>query len=511
MNKDQCFNIFRSGALLFCLLGAVAGAGAQRSGFRGNLSNGNFLVGFKTFRYFDAARAARPAINYDGTAFSGERRRIVDIYLWYPGATGQKSAPMLYEDYLFAAPANLAKTLTEADKNLVRENFKRQNGGTENAAAVLRMPLEAVKDHPPASGKFPLIVGFSISRTLAEYLASHGYAVAVATSPTATDNQLADYVGDLEFAVNRLAENPQIDTARIGATGFSASAGVAALFQMKTASVAAIVSFDGTEAWNQWREQLMRESFFRPEAANVAYLRFNDLEHPAADVNFSYFYDRAQFMELIRIDYRTFGHRDMENAVFERLIQPGAAQPDYLQYQKLLGEYTLNFFDAQLKKSREAIDFLARPVEKNGFAADFAVINRRPALRRPPLRAEITEIIESQGVGEFLKINQTLKKHLPQPFPENLLRSLLLVYNRQRRHEIATALAELLVESYPELSTTYYFAGTAFKDGQKPAPAIKYFEKFLEIEKTDTVTPAATRERLRGLVVQNLQQLKNMN
>lgn len=97
---------------------------------------------------------------------------------------------------------------------------------------------------------------------------------------------------------------------------------------------------------------------------------------------------------------------------------------------------------------------------------------------------------------------------MPQPFAENLLRSLLLVYNRQRRHDVAAGLANLMLENYPELCTTYYFAGIAFKDANQTDAAIKAFEKYFEIEKTDKATSDATKERLRGLARENLNQLK---
>lgn len=495
---------------LFLIVFSASVSFAQTSPFLGELKKGGFAVGYKIFQKKDFARAARPKNDFRGKPFEGERARTINFAIWYPATVEKNAKPMIYEDYLLLSP--LPTAVPDARKKQIRDGFKAApiaaGIAAEKLDSVLAMPTEAFYNAVPVEQKFPLVVGANMSRSLAEYLASNGYVVAHVAGGR-SDFFYTDALQDLEFALNELQSNSQIDFSKIGAVGFSFAGGMASLLQMKTNNIDAVVSYDGIEAWTQMRD-LENLPYFRPENANVPYLRFHDSQNAAANLDFALFYDRARFMNYTQIDYKDLGHRAADGAILNHLLPnfDGANPKNSIQHHRLLGEYTLGFLDANLKKDEKAAAFLKRTPEENGYAKDFVAIKRKEALPRPPSLIESAEVIDREGIEAFLKINQELKTKQPKPFAAPVLTSLLLQYSGRNQPKIVLALANLLVETHPEISASWFNAAFNLQRTGETATAIKYFEKFLEVEKNDTATPAATKERMRRTTLETLETLK---
>ncbi|WP_211268840.1 alpha/beta hydrolase family protein [Actinoplanes subtropicus] len=153
-------------ALLLTIVGTVCYLGVRHSQpLALPAPTGPYRVGRTTFDWTDTDRI-------DPLAPEPNRRRELSIWIWYPApaTTGGRPAPY--------APGHWARML--------------QFGILASRLDVVR--THSVADAPVAAGRFPLIVlepgmGLSVPQfaTLAEDLASHGYAVAGVT-PTYSAN-----------------------------------------------------------------------------------------------------------------------------------------------------------------------------------------------------------------------------------------------------------------------------------------------------------------------------------
>jgi tetratricopeptide (TPR) repeat protein len=491
--------------LCLSLISPVIARGQQAqspSPLLGRARKGDHEVGFRVLYKADYSRTVRSKRDYTGKALGGERARQVRIRLWYP-TESQAVARMHFEDYQFlASQTAFAGQLSNEQKEQQRESFRRQatasGASLEQVNGLLQASMQARKDAPFKSAGSPLIIGWHVSEDLAEYLAGHGYVVAEA-SGAGSETGLLDYVQDLEFAINALHEFPSIDFSRIGAIGFSASAAVAALLQMKSSNIDAVVSFDGTEAWKNGKDQMVKLPFARSEAATVPYLRFHNDSHNPATLDFTFFYDKARYMEFTRIDLKNLGHRDSGAVIEDYLLRNLADESSkpLLAYHQLMLEHIFHFFQAHLNQDAAALAFLKRSVIENRSRADGISIQHREALPVPPNRSEITAVLEREGAAGLQKLYQTLKVKDSQPFTESALRSVGIDYAfRRRNYDIASAVFNLMIEIYPQRCAAYFYAGVVYRNNKQTDLAIKSFEKFFAVKANDPFTSAEEKESL---------------
>jgi hypothetical protein len=197
--------------------------------------------------------------------------RIID--LWYPANTSGK--PMRFSDYLrlsddlrgattgFPQESSLAATLAAAmsgdsaalDPSIIQR--------------ILQSPMAASRDAPAAARRFPLVLwtpryATTVAQSvLSEYLASHGFIVAFARTAgegrlpfeLATSSEkraeLDARVWDMSFAVQQLANQPNLDTVAIGVIGWSYTGEMATLFQQQERRVTLVAGLS-TTLLNDW-------------------------------------------------------------------------------------------------------------------------------------------------------------------------------------------------------------------------------------------------------------------
>lgn len=228
----------------------------------GDLQPGRYQVGFRVLYKHDHSRTW----THSKKSWT-DNGRPIRISMWYPARFASGTSTMRYGDYFYyGAEGDFRKVydiLEQYDRSSWLEDLNEVSpNGSEIFAKLCSTPVAAVRNARPASGHFPLVLyaGGLGSRAdanveLGEYLASHGYIMAMVAQlgpsdqePTleTTAGEAGVHVGDLEFAVKVLRRFPNVDTKHLASAGHSAG-GVAALeFAARNPQVAVVLGLDGS-------------------------------------------------------------------------------------------------------------------------------------------------------------------------------------------------------------------------------------------------------------------------
>src|SRR5438105_2930534 len=202
----------------------------------GDLSPGPYAVGYRVIRAFDRTRTwrvTRPDVGSFSPDLDG---RPIRLSVWYPADPEGSTAPMRFGDYFPArGPAafeELDAALDRRDRALAASSVPQ--GQLEELLATF---VPSREEAQPAAGSFPLVLccggmndGTTSNAVLAEFLASHGYAVASVPLLGPTNEQssqvrhpadLERTVRDLEFGWSLVRGGSGIDDSRLAAAGLS--------------------------------------------------------------------------------------------------------------------------------------------------------------------------------------------------------------------------------------------------------------------------------------------------
>src|SRR5215467_12549935 len=237
---------FPAGAVLATVVVglAVAPAPAQEPLLWGSLKPGPHAVGYRSLYRLDHTRQYDPEFVTDPTKLPVHKPRPIFIAVWYP-AQKTDAKPMEYRQYLDVSSdgpllAPFVKRLSRhwvavvSEETVGKEPAYRTPAETAAFERLMATKTFAVKDAPPAEGRFPVVIhhpGLSgvadDSSVLCEMLASHGYVILCSAYP----NWYAEGVGissdlhtsfrDLEFLARYARELPFADADRLGAMGHS--------------------------------------------------------------------------------------------------------------------------------------------------------------------------------------------------------------------------------------------------------------------------------------------------
>ena len=214
--------------------GAEASAPVPAPAIWGALAPGRFEVGVRVL-----ALPAEVAAGGESGA-SGP----LQVTLWYPVTRGQAGGSRLhYRDYVALSGTEQQASGagdTRAGEKAVADyrQFLSENGvPAEAVEAWLGAEVAAVRDAPAAPGRFPLVLiaqgplqSAHHQAVLAEYLASHGYAVATTPSPARRappgpdEHLLASarlQAGEMERALGALGSEAMVDGSRVALVGHS--------------------------------------------------------------------------------------------------------------------------------------------------------------------------------------------------------------------------------------------------------------------------------------------------
>src|SRR5215208_2568868 len=283
-------------ALVLTVFSHVPSTKAQSFPLWGNLQPGAYPVGYRAAIVPDRSRIFIPERNYEGKLYAGERSRPLLIQIFHPAQVSSNAARMVYGDYL-----NLKGDTPAAA--LVAEGFRQRarvihdyyqgkyleayrNGLYER---LIKLPSAAVRDSPAAQGKFPVVIygggagfGMEENAVLWEFLASHGYVVAVAlmmgansVSSPADAMGLETHTRDMEILFEQMKTLPFADMSRVGAMGFSFGGQAALLMAMRNTDVKAVVGLDPSFVGSNYNPFLKSSPFYNVDNVTVPVLELH--------------------------------------------------------------------------------------------------------------------------------------------------------------------------------------------------------------------------------------------
>lgn len=358
-----------TGLATVCLAALTAPINLDAQELWGGLEAGPYAVGFTTMGLRDSTRT----LPGDGTP------RPVQISLWYPARAagngdddGGAEPSMTYRDYfLLTANEVTLEPLGPGEAGAAIARFKEFLASNGVAGSVVddwfSRPVAALREAPAAPGRFPLILiaqgNFHAAYNqaiLAEYLASHGYAVATGPSQSRIDGppERDDPViraaraqaGDLDFMVDALHHDPRVDADRLGVVAHSFGARSAFLLLLDH-DVSAFVSLDGGIA-NRRGKAWIDDIDFDPASICTPILHFyQDVDETVLpDFELLSSLDGAERL-LVRVD--SLYHPHFTSLGLASGVVPGfrigPPSPEVVSKAVAVGELTRRFLDAHTR------------------------------------------------------------------------------------------------------------------------------------------------------------------
>jgi tetratricopeptide (TPR) repeat protein len=481
---------------------------AQTAGFQlpADLNPGPFTVGFSVEYHYDFSRT----FGEPGKTES-EIARPIQILIWYPAQTETDQEHMRVKEYLFLAATELDfSPPDEKRKYALIEEYGQMPMGKDKRLAdspLFQSALEkttlAVKNANPLSGPFPLIIygagggdqAFD-NHVLCEYLASHGYIVASCPSFGYSSRQFGpDHIGieahirDSEFVMGNLLVSENVDKNRVGAMGYSWGGMTSIFFAMRNCRVGALVSLDGSEHMTHRIETMKSFPFYRPRK-----LRAHSMHISAGGRSHDFgFYNGLKYTDAYHLHFPNLRHGYLGSRNVFLLINTRedvfSALKKYLSNgYAVICRYTLNFFDAYLKKEKKSLKFLQNSPEENGIQRGMMTIESRNASEIPPMDEDFFSIIQTRGVEEAFRLFTEIRKNDPTAvlFEEMEMNMLGYRYLNERKLEESIKLLKMNVETYPESWNTYDSLAEAYAANGDKEKAIANYEKSLELDPENT-------------------------
>lgn len=231
-----------------------------RSSLWRTLDRGSYDVGFEVKFMLDESRTMEQS---DSLPHSMNGRPI-RVKLYYPGRKTSADIPLLFLEQIDIIPENpqfaTYNTILSIRDHRLQGQFSPASDSLEKV--LFRTPTMAHYEIPFAEGPFPLLIyelGLDDHQmensVLWEYLASHGYIVAVIPSFGETlDFQYVHYSAeganlltyDAEHVIDSLIDKSYVDKDRIGAIGHSFGGLVVHNLANKNSLIKAIATLDGS-------------------------------------------------------------------------------------------------------------------------------------------------------------------------------------------------------------------------------------------------------------------------
>jgi sugar lactone lactonase YvrE/dienelactone hydrolase len=494
----------------------------------GSVSPGPHRVGFKTLRVRDGTRGGGAA---DTASRASERGYPIVIAHWYPAAPNASGRVMTFGAYQTATAVDeglrdvTPEQRQQADRQLKAFYERAQNfpfGPVEEERWARLGPTKgvAIADAAPTTGSFPLIIGVGGpggNFVNAEYLASHGYFVALVFSPAQIELSPAArmewFVRDLEFAQAHLRQMPGVDTRRVGTWGFSFAGMPALLAGMRMPGVAAVASLESGTFSPQFSQQLVANPFYAPANLRVPLLHMmraqlsRDSERLEGFEALRYAARIRYLLNDTSVVHQDFGTHGMAAAAI--LGKRPAALSAAREAQRANAEYIRRFFDAHVKRDESAVAWLARSPEANGFSRGAVTIEHRTARQPAPTTAQVIAWINAQGARAAMDRFREAQRSDPEAavFQEAAMNA----FGYQLLNGVAPAASidvfRMNTELYPRSANVWDSLSEAYEITGDLPRALEFARKTLDALPGDTTVNDARRAQFRQIQSERIARL----
>ncbi len=524
-------------ALILAVFGHISSAKAQSFPLWGSLKPGSYTVGYRAELVPDRARVFIPERNYEGQLYAGERSRPLFIQTFYPAEPAPNAARMIYADYLrlkgdtpaaSLAAEGLRQRATEIHDYYLDKYLQAYRNGLDES--LMKMQTAAVGNAPPAKGRFPVIMygggagfGTDENTVLWEFLASHGYVVAVLPMMGANAvGSSADAIGletltrDMEFLFEQLHALSFADMSRVGAMGFSYGGQAALLMAMRNPDIKALVGLDPSFISNYYNRFLKSSPFYNLDNVRAAVLELHRKDEKAVTYEIT---NALKYSERYSFEISELNHVDFDNfaLLYTAVLPEGVKQSSPIAARKAAYEamagYVLDFLDVYLKGDRSKSDRLKKPAQWRGYPQEAVSFRYLESLPAPPSYSELLRIIREQGAARGEQIYREILKRDPgaRVIGEQSINDLGYELLGSGKLDEALLMLLLNVERFPRSANAYDSLADVYrKKGNQPCTAYAY-RKLLEVLPQDTSLDESAKASLQNRANEQLRKLVNIN
>lgn len=482
--------------VVVCATALPARADHARSPLFGALTPGPHAVGFAKMEMKDPTRPMGAKRGPDGAVSAVQRARRLAVHVWYPASANAAGRRMTFADYIGAHLSQQGDDAIRTREDQLRGFLGQQFGTISNEAwsALRTTPLLATADAPPADGRFPLVVGMlrPLSTSITnEYLASHGYAVAMIQGDSSEDPEdpgaaLEIGVRDMEFAIAQLRALPYIDQAALAALGFSGSGFSQILLAMRHPDIDAVCDLESAIFDDRVMWPLSRGWGYSVEALRIPFLHTYGVPLSARENRIGDF-ERMRYSTRYRylVDAPGLHHWDFatEGMAASTVLGLRSEQaPRLRQAFETTNRYVLAFFDAHVKGDGRAHAFLRNDPVANGAPVGLVTMRELPRVEPAPTTDAFAASIADRGIEAALQIFQEARARDPEAplFREAQLNMLGYRLLRTGKRAESLVMFRKAVELYPDSVNLYDSLGEALEAAGEHDEALAVTRRGLE-------------------------------
>jgi alpha-beta hydrolase superfamily lysophospholipase len=496
----------------------------------GDLTPGRYAVGYRAEWTFDRSRTWRLTHRAVRAFTPDTAGRPVRIAIWYPSTPDAAATRLHFGDYLhIGAPteiADFAARLEQRNRNALASAVQ-----PNEVAAVAQMSMFATHHAPAARGRFPLMIalaGLNSEATaqvvLAEFLASHGYVVAILEWTGVTEDQfdaaltqpnVEATLRDVEFAWARLRTRPDVEPGRFTVMGHSLGGVAAVLAAMRNGDVGAAIGLDATYGFAEVADALTGAYDYTPRQMMVPLL---DVRRAAGEQTaqldlravHKFIYSDRTFVTLRNVRHGDFSAYSLIASAThqpplpaDRITAGWTRETASARYEQT-ARMVLDFLDAKLKGDASGVTRLSA----EAAASPGAVYSHESAIPPPPSPPEFVVLAKSIGFDSAMRLlaphahDSTIDASIDASAYNQLGYSLL----SQKRADDATTAFRVVVTTYPSSANGYDSYGDGLSALGRTADACAAYARALALAPSDsTLAPparavliTAETERMKG-------------
>ena len=481
-------NFVLSRVVVFLITVAAMAQSGPEPRLWGGLARGPFNVGFGVVHLTDPSRY-----------YGAEAKRPIQVSLWYPVQKSAQPLGMPFSEYV--ALYQRLRTgrngeLSTTDRTDILAAYGKETFPGSPPAAVAQLlatPTAAVRDARPAEGRFPLVVyapglgGTPLTHTpVAEYLASHGYVVAM--SPSQGDSPAGmpfDVAGqeqqirDIEFTIGALREQPNVDPWQIGLVGFSFGGGAVILSGMRIPGIRAVAVLDGTGGWDATLPLLREATGFHPAAFRAPLLVLAGDDEVAQDLSLIHSL-KCSDRQVIRI--RAMRHHDFIASPIISAVVTGNVAESAARGFPFTAQTLLRFFDGHLQGVRSDMEKAFKlPPEGAARPGEPSSQITLPRIAAPSGDELVTSVLEKGDIDSLTAAQAAFARKAPgMPLlSEGTMRMLALWFLDHGKKDKAVTALQLLVDYYPRDVQMLNMLGDLYLERHEEAKAEQCFRASL--------------------------------